>query len=326
MNHYAHEGPDPIMFPTTLSAELPGYATGDVRIEVRADDAGGTTVATGHGAITIHPGERQTVYVRLDCGGDACIVDGGTGNADGGMPKPTSAAATGASIRTRRATPRSRRAIPAGARSRATTTSRCTRDSRAGSDCTVSCSHEPIEEVAPFDDCCPAGARTTATIPTATARRRAATGSSTRARRATRRSRRACSAPARSRPTAGRVTCAKGVLISNGTCSAVCILEAIRGLGQGPQTAAARPAPPTTRISTARQRVATGSGRWTRSATRDRTRRAGRLPDKLRRWQRMHHRLLLDQGCQAVCDHAPITAPISGDGCCPPGATNATDD
>ena len=31
MNHYAHEGPDPIMFPTTLSAELPGYATGDVQ-------------------------------------------------------------------------------------------------------------------------------------------------------------------------------------------------------------------------------------------------------------------------------------------------------
>ena len=87
MNHYAHEGPDPIMFPTTLSAELPGYATGDVRsIEVRANDASGTTVATGHGGpITIHPGERQTVYVRLECGGEACIVDGGTGNADGGM-------------------------------------------------------------------------------------------------------------------------------------------------------------------------------------------------------------------------------------------------
>ena len=57
MNRYAHEGPDPIMFPTTLSAELPGYATGDVSIEVRADDAGGTTVATGRGGpITIHPG------------------------------------------------------------------------------------------------------------------------------------------------------------------------------------------------------------------------------------------------------------------------------
>ena len=53
----------------------------------------------------------------------------------------------------------------------------------------------------------------------------------------------------------------------------------------------------------------------------------GALPDELRRRRRLQHRLLRDQrmpGCSATA--LRITTPISGDGCCPPGATNATDD
>jgi len=88
-NRYSREGDSPISFPTTLSAQIPAYATGDIQIDVRATDANGATVATGHEVIQVRAGEHQTVYVRLDCGGDVCVVDGGTGNDDGGMSTPS---------------------------------------------------------------------------------------------------------------------------------------------------------------------------------------------------------------------------------------------
>jgi len=144
-NRYAPDGSEPIMFPTTLSAELPAYATGDITIDVRADDAAGTMVATGHGGpVTIHPGERETVYVRLDCGGDACVVDGGTGNDDGGMAPPNPRCGNG------RVDPGETcdTKIPAGDPGACPATCddhiACTHDTRSGSDCTVSCAHEPM--------------------------------------------------------------------------------------------------------------------------------------------------------------------------------------
>ena len=118
-------------------------------------------------AITIDPGERQTVYVRLDCGGDRASSTAGLETPTAACRRPTRAAATGASIRARPATPRSRRAIPAGARCRATTTSRARRDTRDGQRLHRECSHEPIQDVVPFDDCCPA-----APVPTGRSRQR----------------------------------------------------------------------------------------------------------------------------------------------------------
>ena len=44
-NRYTRDGEEAIAFPTTLSAELPGYATGEVSVFVRASDAAGTMVA-----------------------------------------------------------------------------------------------------------------------------------------------------------------------------------------------------------------------------------------------------------------------------------------
>jgi hypothetical protein len=156
-NSYAH-GTDPILFPTTLSAELPGYATGDVSIEVRADDAAGATVASGRvGPIPIHPGERQTVYVRLDCGGDACIVDGGTGNDDGGMPSSSPRCGNGRIDLGETCDTAIPPGDPGGCPLSCDDHIGCTRDTRAGSDCTVSCSHERIDDPAPGDGCCPPG-------------------------------------------------------------------------------------------------------------------------------------------------------------------------
>ena len=47
-NSYSRDGQEPISFPTTLSAQLPKYATGDLTIDVEAKDAAGRMVASGH--------------------------------------------------------------------------------------------------------------------------------------------------------------------------------------------------------------------------------------------------------------------------------------
>ena len=160
MNRYAHEGPDPITFPTTLSAELPGYATGR-----RSTSRCAPTMPAARRSPPVAADRSRSIPAsarRFTCASTAAATPAsstaGLETTTAACRRPTRAAATGASIQARRATPRSRRAIPAGARCRATTTSPCTRDTRAGSDCTVSCSHEEIQEATPFDDCCPAGA------------------------------------------------------------------------------------------------------------------------------------------------------------------------
>jgi hypothetical protein len=154
---YTLDGSTPIMFPTTLSAQLPAYATGMLIIDVRAEDAAGATVATGHeDSIMVSPGERKTVYVGLSCGGGPCEVDGGAGNDDGG---PTSGGRCGNGRIDQGETCDT--AIPAGYAGACPVSCddhvACTNDTLTGTDCTAACKHTEILASVPHDGCCPAG-------------------------------------------------------------------------------------------------------------------------------------------------------------------------
>ncbi len=333
MNHYAHEGPDPIMFPTTLSAELPGYATGDVRsIEVRANDASGTTVATGHGGpITIHPGERQTVYVRLDCGGDACIVDGGTGNADGGMRETNERCGNGRVDPDETCDTAIAPGDPGGCPLSCDDHIPCTRDTRMGSDCTVSCSHEEIRDAMPFDDCCPAGASHDGSKPDSDCSPTCGNGVVDKGETCDTAIRPgmlgACPVTADCRP----VTCVddRGP-ISNNTCSAVCSWNPIVA-PSGKAIDSCCP-PGATRDSDIDCPTACGNGVWEMDTGGEHCDPGippgvmGACPTSCDDGDACSIDYFVTNGCQAQCDRTWITTPISGDGCCPPGATNATDD
>jgi hypothetical protein len=327
-NSYAH-GTDPILFPTTLSAELPGYATGDVSIEVRADDAAGATVASGRvGPIPIHPGERQTVYVRLDCGGDACIVDGGTGNDDGGMPSSSPRCGNGRIDLGETCDTAIPPGDPGGCPLSCDDHIGCTRDTRAGSDCTVSCSHERIDDPAPGDGCCPPGYtydgvfRDSDCSPTCgngvvdkgetcdTAIPPGRLG--------------ACPTTADCKP----ITCAMGDVISLGTCSAVCTWQPMTvPSGKAPDNCCP---PGATNANDSDCPTACGNGVLEDTGGEHcdpgiPAGMEGACPTTCDDGKACTIDYFLIKGCQALCGHTDITTPISGDGCCPDGATNATD-
>jgi len=46
MKRYTRDDGGPITFPTTLSAQLPTYATGTLSVDVDAEDTAGTSVAS----------------------------------------------------------------------------------------------------------------------------------------------------------------------------------------------------------------------------------------------------------------------------------------
>jgi len=158
-NRYSRDGEEPISFPTTLSAQIPSYATGDIQIDVRATDATGATVATGHETIQVRAGEHRTVYVRLDCGGDVCVVDGGTGNDDGGTSTPSPRCGNGRVDPGETCDTAIARGAPGACPATCDDHIACTRDTRSGNDCTVVCAHEEIRAAIPGDGCCPGGTR-----------------------------------------------------------------------------------------------------------------------------------------------------------------------
>ena len=149
-----------IAFPTTLSAELPAAATGNVTISVTALDPSGATVATGQsGMQTVAAGEHPTIYVPLSCGSPTCTADAGTGS--------TADAGTGTSPRcgNGRVDPGETCdiAIRAGNQGACPPAScddgiACTKDNPSGAACTASCAHPPITDIGLSDGCCPSGA------------------------------------------------------------------------------------------------------------------------------------------------------------------------
>jgi len=85
-NVYTRSDGEPIAFPTTLAADLPPNATGNISVAVTALGPNGSPVATGRVASTmVGPGGRPTVYLGLTCGGAMCTGGtGGSSGADGG--------------------------------------------------------------------------------------------------------------------------------------------------------------------------------------------------------------------------------------------------
>jgi hypothetical protein len=333
MNRYAHDGQTPISFPTTLSAEIPGPATGDITIDVRADDASGAAVASGHGGpITIHGGERRMVYVRLDCGGDACIIDGGAGNDDGGMSGPTPRCGNGhvdldvgETCDTAIAPGDPGACPPASCDDHIP----CTRDTANGSECTRVCTHVEITEAKNGDGCCPAGSSREG--PAADNDCKATCGNGVVDKEET------CDTAIQrgmigACPTSNDclpVPCADPAVISLGTCNAVCVHQPIiLPSGTNPDTCC----PPGATTSTDIDCPATcGNGVRDMGENCDVAIAPG-----------------AHDACAATCDdgkactvdffrgvgcarsrencaHTEIKLPVSGDGCCPAGATNATD-
>jgi len=150
-NSYGRDGQEPISFPTTLSAQLPKYATGHLTVDVEAKDAADRTVASGHEDVMVGPGQTVTVYVRLECRGGACVVDAGAVDTDGGPPTPSPPCGNG------RVDPGETcdTAIPAGAPGACPPPDcddhvPCTKDTPSGSDCTATCLHGDDQDIIYF--------------------------------------------------------------------------------------------------------------------------------------------------------------------------------
>ncbi len=320
-NSYTRDGQQAIVFPTTLSAQLPVRVTGNLNIDVDAINAAGVTVASGHGGpITIHAGERQTVYVRLDCGGNDCVVDGGTGGGDGGNPTPSPRCGNG------RVDPGETcdTAIAAGAPGACPPSCDdhipCTKDTRDGSDCTVVCAHNEIREVKRGDGCCPDETDPDCS-PTCgnaivdpgetcdLAIMRGVAG--------------AC--PITSDCTPG-AACATSLLVSAGTCSAVCVRYPI--VAQSGKDSDGCCPPGATNAVDEDCATACGNGLIEASERCDvgiPPLAPGACPTSCDDLDPCTTDSSSAVGCQVFCQHFAIKSPVSGDGCCPDGATRATD-
>ena len=149
-----------LVFPTTLSAEFPGHATGMLTFELAAQRADGSVAARGQRTITVPAGGSPTLYVQLTCPGKTgvCVppavggtADGGTNvqpNCGNGVIDPGETCDT---------------AIPAGQVGACPPADcddgvACTKDEGSGAGCARICTHSPITALHPQDGCCPAGA------------------------------------------------------------------------------------------------------------------------------------------------------------------------
>jgi len=322
---YAPGGLHSISFPTTLSAELPARALGSVTLYITAEDASGAAVAAGQaGPLAVSAGGRPTIYVQLGCAGSPCVVDAGTGSPDAG---PSSSPRCGNGV----VDPGELcdTAIAAGDPGACPPVDcndgvACTIDQPSGTDCTAACGTPMEITVASLqsDGCCPTGA-TSATDPD-------------------------CS------PTCGNGTvdpgevcdlgiaagdpgacpvasdctrdapCAVAMLISAGTCSAICmhypITAPISGDGCCP--------PGASNAVDTDCAAACGDGVRESGESCDvgiSSVARGGCPVGCDDGDPCTTDFLTGAACQAACAYAQITAQISGDGCCPPGATRATD-
>jgi hypothetical protein len=325
-NHYGHEDETPIVFPTTLSAQLPGTVAGDIGIEVRAFDASGAMVASGRKDVTIRGGERRTVYVELDCAGTVCVVDGGTGNGDGGPPTPPASCGNG------RLDPDETcdTAIPQGNLGACPLSCddhvACTRDIPGGMDCTAYCKHEEIHDRIDADGCCPATTGNAASAAPdsdclATCGNAIVDKGET------------CDTKiAHGMPGACpldddcvALPCATAKVVAAGTCSAVCVHEPIVIASQTPDKCCP---PGATKAVDADCLAVCGNGVLEASEKCDvgiPANTPGTCAATCDDGEACTIDYFVTVGCAPQCINFPITTPVSGDGCCPPGATNAID-
>ena len=329
-NSYSRDGQKPISFPTTLSAQLPKYATGDLTIDVEAKDAASRMVASGQEDVTVRPGQTLTVYVRLECRGSACVVDGGSVDTDGGIPTPSPRCGNG------RVDPGETcdTAIPAGAPGACPPPDcddhvPCTKDTHSGSDCTAKCEHGDKQEIRdrlPGDGCCPAGARhggkdnmDTDCSPTCgdgvvdpneTCDIGIARGM-------------AGACPTDCPPAAA---CEDAKLVSGNTCSAVCVRYQIVDQTTTMQDGCCPPG--ATKAVDSDCPAACGNSVIDPGETCDVGIPAlspGACPTSCADDKPCTIDYFSNIGCQPACQHFPITTAVSGDGCCLPGSNQTQD-
>jgi hypothetical protein len=330
-NSYGRDGQEPISFPTTLSAQLPKYATGDMTIDVEAKDAAGRLVASGHEEITVGPGQTLTVYVRLECRGSACVVDAGVVDTEGGIPTPSPRCGNG------RVDPGETcdTEIPAGAPGACPAPDcddhvPCTKDTPTGSDCTAKCEHGSDEEILqplPGDRCCPAGTShdgkdmmmdrdcsPTCGDGVVDPNETCDTGIDAGV---------AGACPTHCIPSSA---CEYAKLVSGGTCSAVCVRYQI--VEQTTTMLDGCCPPGATKAVDSDCAALCGNGVVDNGERCD----VGmplRSPDACPTSCADDNPCTMDYfsniGCQWACQNPPITTPVAGDGCCLPGSNQTQD-
>jgi hypothetical protein len=327
-NSYTRPGGQPIAFPTTLIAELPARVTGQLSVDVRALGPDGAMVARGsEGPAALLAGARQTIYVRLDCGGASCQADAG---ADGPAPVPDAGAEGPPTCGNGRIDPGETcdTAIPAGApgacpRADCNDGIPCTTDTRTGDGCTAVCAHDEITAPRPGDGCCPAGAsNATDTDCSATCGNGTVEPGET------------CDTAlphgaAQSCPTAPDCDdgdpCTHDLLVSASTCNASCLHVPVTQQS-GTTADGCCPAGATHAVDVDCP-AACGDGILEDGETCEPGLPigAGGCPVDCDDGDPCTVDLLDGGPCQRTCAHVATTAQVSGDGCCPPGASRLTD-
>jgi hypothetical protein len=321
--NYARANGEAIAFPTTLTAVVPARAVGDIVVDVHAMDAVGTVLAAGHqGPVSVGAGDHDTVFVELQCGDNPCLPGGGPSDQDGGPDASPSCGNgrvdPGETCDTAIAPGVPGACPPSDCKG-------CLRAVPTGNACTAHC--EPITATVAGDGCCPANA-TNATDPDCSANcgnnkvdpgETCDTGIPAG-------SPGAC--PMTAADCASGDPCSIDTLISAGTCSAVCVHAQIT-MPTPSQSDGCCP-PGANHLIDSDCPVVCGDGVRESPESCD----LGipplansACPVSCDDGDPCTIDILSDQGtCAARCSsHVPITAPISGDGCCPPGANHATD-
>ena len=339
---YTRDDQQPISFPTTLTAVLPARATGDLTVDVHATDATGAVVATGHGGpFPVPSGGRETVYVQLDCGGSPCVVDGGGPGSDGGVPGGGPSCGNGrvdpeetCDTAIARGDPGA--CPPANPLHPCDDGVACTRDIPSGSGCTAACRHEEITVAATGDDCCPAGSTSDAdpdcsatcgngvVDPRETCDTGIAAGSPG-----------AC--PAGEDCKSG-APCSGDLLVSAGTCSAICMHYPVT-TRSGKTRDDCCPPGATSAVdddcpavcgngvveSKFGEQCDPGIPNPLPGSCPGNCPNQNGCPPGCDDGDPCTTDFIAGTGCQAACVNLLISAQLSGDGCCPPGASHASD-
>ena len=324
---YAPTGSRSISFPITLSAELPARALGRLSLDVTATDAAGNSLATGHaGPLSVTAGAQPTIYVQIACAGGPCVVDAGVGSGPdagatsnprcgNGIVDPGEQCDTAIAAGDPGACPPADCDDGVG----------CTADVHSSAtDCNATCTHTVLTSasVSKSDGCCPAGATAATDLdcpttcgngivdPGETCDTAIAPGSPG-----------ACPGTSdcpRDDP------CAIEALVSAGTCSAICvqyqITTPVSGDGccpPGGSNAVDSDCP-----------IACGDGVRESGETCDvgiSPALPGGCPLGCDDGLPCTTDFLVGIACGASCNHVQIDQEISGDGCCLPGSTHATD-
>jgi hypothetical protein len=319
-----------ITFPTTLTAELPARITGLLRLDVKATNTDGKTLAHGQVPFVVSVGARQTLLVRLDCGGDTCAAPGGDGGAaPGGDAAPGAVDPTcgngridvGETCDTALA-PGTPGACPPQSCDDGIP---CTTDEHVGEACQSSCLHQEVKTRIAGDSCCPSGATNADDADCSVT-----CGNGTVDVGETCDTALAAGMPGAC-PTLTSCNdldpCTNDAVVAAGTCDAVCAHVPVT-LQSGTNLDGCCPVGAWHALDGDCPR-ACGDGQLDEPAERcdPGLVRANQdtCPTSCDDGDPCTLDVLEGAGCQAQCTHTPITTLFSGDGCCPAGATQRVD-